>query len=69
MATSGPFGKTRSGQIRFTPNGFLLYSISYCLPFVYQLESPGELEDEAASDPPPESGLADLEGPCRWDAV
>ena len=33
---SGPFGKKQSGQIRFTPNAFLLYSsISYCLPFLF----------------------------------
>ena len=33
---SGPFGKTRSGQLRFTPNGFLIYSnISYYLPFLF----------------------------------
>ena len=32
---SGPFGKDK-GPIRFTPNGFLMYSsISYCLPFVF----------------------------------
>ena len=28
--------KTKSGQIRFIPNGFLVYSnISYCLPFLF----------------------------------
>ena len=31
-----PFEKTRSGRIRFTPNGFLMYSnISYYLPFLF----------------------------------
>ena len=35
-ACSGPFGRTRSGWIRFTPNGFLICSnISYCLPFLF----------------------------------
>ena len=33
---SGPFGKTRSGRIRFTQNGFLVYSnISYYLSFLF----------------------------------
>ena len=33
---SGHFGKTRSGGIRFTQNGFLIYSnISYYLPFLF----------------------------------
>ena len=37
-ATSGPFGKIRSDRIRFTPNGFLIYSnISYCSPFICHL--------------------------------
>ena len=32
---SGHFGKTSSGRIRFTPNGFLIYSnIFYYLPFL-----------------------------------
>ena len=36
MAMSGPFGKTRSGRIGFTSNGFLIYSnISYYLPFLF----------------------------------
>ena len=31
-----PFWKTKSGRIRFTLNGFLIYSnISYCLPFLF----------------------------------
>ena len=33
---SGPFEKTKSGLISFTPNGFLIYSNSpYCLPFQF----------------------------------
>ena len=33
---SGPFGKTRSGRIRFIQNGFLIYSnIAYSLPFLF----------------------------------
>ena len=37
QAMSGPFGKTRSGQLCFNPNGFLIYfNTSYCLSFVYQ---------------------------------
>ena len=39
MATSGPFGETRLGQISFIPNGFLRYSnICYCLLLIYQRE-------------------------------
>ena len=36
QSQSGPFGKTKSGWIRFIPNGFLIYSnIAYCLPFQF----------------------------------
>ena len=49
---SGPFGKTRSGQIRFTPNGFLIYSnISYCLPFLFVTGASG-LDDQLGCTPP-----------------
>ena len=41
---SGPFGKTKSGRIRSTPNGFLIDSnISYCLPFLFVRGNFGEL--------------------------
>ena len=37
VQATDPFGKTNSGWISFTPNGFLMcYVISYCLPFIYQ---------------------------------
>ena len=38
QAMPGPFGKTRSGQISFKANDFLIYSnIYYCFSFIYHI--------------------------------
>ena len=49
LQATGPFGKTNSVRIRFTPNDFLICSnISYCLPFIYQAQYVFQTEIESS---------------------